>query len=387
MEWRRIDWSAITRLVIGATMVIVGTLAARMAPAQAPAGGPPVSVARPVMSQVVDKAQFSGRFDALDSVQLRARVPGYLSEVGFVDGALVARGDLLFQIDRRPYEAAAAQAEAAVISARAQVEFTRGDLERYERLARQGASSDRTFEQARQAANAAQANLLSAQAQVTNARLNLEFTQIRAPISGRIGRRLITAGNLVAANDTLLASIVALDPIYFYFDIDERTYLHLVRQAQANTQAQAGSWKALITLTDEMIPPREAVLDFFDNRVDQATGTIRCRAQIVNADLFLTPGMFGRIELPISTPYDAVLVPDDAIGADLDRRFVYVVADGSGVRRQFVSLGPRHDGYRVIREGLTGAELVVVNGLQRIRPGVPVTPTIIELPQRRETKS
>jgi membrane fusion protein, multidrug efflux system len=360
-------------------------LASATAQAQQPPQGVPVQVAKPVVRELVETTEFSGRFEAVESVSIRSRVGGYLSSLHFQDGAIVKAGDLLFTIDRRPYEASVSQAEAAVASARTALDFARGDFERFERLSRTGVAADRTLDQSRQQFLGAQANLQSAQAQMTTARLNLEFTQIRAPIGGKIGRRLITEGNLVNANETMLTTIVSADPIHFYFDIDERTYLALGRMAASSglPSAASGDVAVKLALADEREFNRVGKMDFVDNRVDRDSGTVRVRAIFENRDLFLSPGLFGRVAIPASPLYRAILIPDEAIAADLDRRYVWVIGADGNPRQQPVRTGPREFGYRLVRQGLTGDETIVVSGLQRIRPGVRLAPQQIELPQQR----
>lgn len=343
---------------------------------------PPVTVAKPVVKEVVERDEFTGRFDATAWVDVRARVAGYLDSVEFKDGAMVKEGDLLFVIDRRPFQAALAQADASLVSARARLEFAKQELDRVERLTRSGNAPERQLDERRQQFLSAQADVNGAQAALTQARLDLGFTEVKAPISGKISRKLVTEGNLIRANDTLLTTITALDPIYFYFDIDERSYLAYERMSRNSGGSQTG-YEIMVALADEPEPKHKGVVDFIDNRVDQATGTMRGRAVLENKDLFLTPGLFGRIIIPGSDRYKAVLVPDEAIGADLDRRFVYVVGQDGSVSQKVVRPGPRYDGYRIIRTGLTGDETIIINGTQRARFGK-ITPQPTELPPVRE---
>lgn len=353
--------------------------------AQAPSGPPPtVTVAKPVVKDIAEYDEYVGRFEAMDSVEVRARVSGYLERVAFTDGAVVNRGDLLFVIDRRPYKAALDQASATVASAQARLTFAQSDLERALSLQKTGNIAEQLVDQRRQAYTSARADLDSAQAALRNAQLNYDFTEVRAPQTGRTSRRLISAGNLVNANETLLTTIVALDPIYFYFDVDERSYLAYARSALMERQTgRETPQNALVAVTDEPEPKRPARLDFLENRLDQASGTIRARAVVPNPDLFLLPGMFGRILVPGSPPHRGVLIPDEAIATDQDRRFVWIVAEDGSVSAKVVRPGPRIDGYRVIRNGLTGEETIVVNGLQRVRPGIKVTAQRQELPPTR----
>jgi membrane fusion protein, multidrug efflux system len=350
-----------------------------------PSPPPPVTVARPIVKPIVERDDFVGRFDAVDYVEIRSRVSGYLENVVFRDGALVSRGELLFVIDKRPYKAALDQAEASVISAQARLNFAENDLERAESLRRTGNIAEQLLDQRRQNFLIAKAELDRANGAVREARLNYEFTEIQAPLSGRIGRKLVSEGNVVNANSTLLTTIVSLDPIYFYFDLDERSFLAYQRTLQMGSLSEASrnQLPVVVGLTDEKEFKRKGVLDFLDNRVDQATGTMRARASIENKDFFIRPGLFGTIEVPGSPQYQGILVPDEALGTDQDRRIVWVLADDNTVSPRVVRPGPRIDGYRVIREGLKGDETIVISGLQRIRPGAKVMPQHKELPPAR----
>jgi membrane fusion protein, multidrug efflux system len=357
-------------------------IAAAQAPPSAP---PPVGVAKPIVKEVVERDDYVGRFEAVDAVEIRARVSGYLQAVSFRDGTIVKAGDQLFTIDKRPYQAALDQAEAAVTSAQSRVAFAQSDYERAAALGRTGNITEQLLEQRRNTLETARGDLLGAQAAARTARLNLGFTDIRAPMGGRIGRKLISEGNLVTADQTLLTTIVAIDPIYFYFDVDERSFLAYQRTLQIGSVADAhkNQIPVRVALTDEKEFRHRGVLDFLDNRVDQATGTMRVRASIENKDLVIKPGLFGTIEVPGSTPYQGVLIPDEAIGTDQDRRIVWVVADDNTVSPRVVRPGPRIDGYRLVREGLKGDETIVISGLQRVRPGAKVTPQPQELPAAR----
>src|SRR5690606_16120184 len=265
------------------------------------------------------------------AVDVRSRVSGYLESVHFTDGGVVKQGDLLFTIDRRTLQAAYNQAQAGLNSRQTEFDLAKVDFERYQRLTQTGAASAAALDQRRQQFLGAQANLAGARAAVESARLSLTFTEIRAPIAGRISRKLVTEGNLVRENETLLTTIVQLDPIHFYFDIDERSFLAYQRIARANGgngHHDSNGGKGLpvaVMLTDEKEFLHKGVLDFADNRLDPETGTMRLRAVLKNEDLYLTPGLFGRIAVPGSPEYQGILIPDEAIMTDLDRRFVYVV--------------------------------------------------------------
>lgn len=375
------------RTAIAAALALIASLGFSAA-AQAqmgPGGPPPVTVAKPVVKDIVEMDEYTGRFEASASVDVRARVNGFIDSIPFKEGTQVKEGELLVVIDRRPYQASLNQAQASLNSVQTRLDLAKLEFERYERLARSGTAAEAQLDQRRQALLSAQADLAGARAAVETTRLNLSFTEIRAPISGRISRKLVTEGNLVRENETLLTTIVAQDPIYFYFDIDERSFLayqRLAREGAPSSNGNGGrSLEIAVALADEKGFPHKGNLTFTDNRLDAATGTMRLRATLENKDLFLTPGLFGRIAVPGSPQYRGVLVPDEAILTDLGRRFVYVVeADGS-VRQQPVKLGSRTDNYRIVREGLKGDETVVINGLQRVRMGGgKVTPMPVQLP-------
>lgn len=379
------------RWIVRAGVGLLGGTVASLSPASAqapgPQGPPPVTVARPVVKDVQDVDEFIGRFEAIERVEVRARVQGYLSRIHFTDGAIVKAGDLLFTIDQRPYQLAVEQAQATVNSGQARLEFAQADLERAEQLSRSGNITTQVTEQRRQTFLTAQSDLNGGRAALAEAKLNLEFTEIRSPINGRISQRLVTTGNLVAANTSVLTTIVSVDPIYFYFDIDERSYLGYAGMAAQGIRSMTNggpAGEATITLTDANLPPRKGQLNFSDNRLDEASGTLRIRASVPNPDGFLVPGLFGRIAVLGSAPYRAALVPDEAIGTDQDRRIVFVVADDGTVRSQTIRPGPRQDGYRVVRQGLKGDETIVVSGIQRARPGQKVTPRMTTLPPVRE---
>jgi multidrug efflux system membrane fusion protein len=377
------------RLALAFSLLLL-TAACDEAPRQA-AGGPPppppVEVAKPLVREIVEDDEFIGRFQAVDRVEVRARVDGYLQTIHFTDGALVQAGDLLFTIDQRPFQARLTEAQASVNSAQAVLTFAKEDLDRAVALLGRGNISQQTVDERRQSFEVAAAQLAQAQAVLAGVQLDLEYTEIRAPLAGRIDERLVSEGNLVRANDTLLTTIVSQDPVYFYFDIDERSFLAYARDARARDatlQQGGGSLPVKVRLVDAREAVREGVLDFAQNVMDEGTGTMRVRAVFPNADGVLLPGLFGRINVPGSLPHPGVLVPDEAIAADQERRIVYLVDDKGLVTPRVVRPGPRIDGYRVIREGLTGEETIVVNGLMRVRPGVTVTPQLVVLPPTRE---
>jgi RND family efflux transporter MFP subunit len=392
-RWQRQGHALACRVLAGlrarCVLIVLGSwfAAGGLAFAQGgPAPPPPVTVAKPVVKDIVEQTDFIGRFEAVDQVDIRARVSGYLDKVHFQDGSLVRAGDILVTIDPRPYRNALEQAQAAVTSSQVRLEFAQSDLARAEQLRMTGNIPDQIFDQRRQAFLTGKADLDRAQAALRQAQLDVGFTEIRAPLTGRISRKLVSEGNLVNANETLLTNIVSLHPIQFYFDVDERSFLAFSRQTQGGTRTSANgsASEALLTLTDERLGQRKGRLDFVDNRLDEASGTIRVRAVFDNKDMLLTPGLFGRVTIGASDPYKGILLPDEAVGSDQDRRVVYTVDEKNVVHLKPVRIGPRIDGYRVIRDGLTGNETVVVNGLVRVRPGTPITPQMTTLPLTRE---
>jgi RND family efflux transporter MFP subunit len=349
---------------------------------------PVVTAAKPVVREIVEDDEFVGRFEAVDQVAIRSRVSGYLDKVSFQDGALVNKGDLLFTIDQRPYQAAFDAAKSQVDVAKSLLEFSKMQLDRADELAKTGNISTATVDDRRREYLSAQAQMQGATAALTAASLNLEFTEIKAPLSGRIDRRLVSVGNLVQPDSTLLTTIVTRDPIDFYFDVDERLYFSYARDAKARggtMQEGAGGLDVEVRVADRAEAVFKGKLDFAENRIDNATGTMRVRARFPNADGILQPGMFGRINVPGSLPHSGVLVPDEAIGADQDRRIVFLVDEAGMVSAKPVRTGPLLDGYRVIRSGLTGGETIIVNGLMHARPGTKVKVEMVALPPKVET--
>lgn len=344
------------------------------------AGPPPpqVTVAKPIRQMVTEQDEYIGRFVAIDSVEVRARVAGTLEGVHFKDGQNVAKGDLLFTIDRRPFENAAAQANANLMLARSNVIFAETDLARAQQLVRDKAISEQVYDQRAQTKRNAEASVAANEAALRQAQLDLEFTEVRAPVSGRIGDRRVSPGNLVAsgAGATLLATIVSTDPIRFEFTFDEASLLRYDRIARQNAdQPSRGiSLPVKLRLIDEKEFTHEGAMDFVDNAIERGTGTIRGRAVFTNKNELFVPGMFGRVQVPAGPPSEALLVPDVAVGTDQARKFVYVVEGDDTVKQTYVTLGQAVGDKRVVREGLTADSLVVVNGLMRVRPGVKVAP-------------
>ena len=348
---------------------------------RAKGGEPPVvAVNQPIQRQIVEWDEYTGRFDAVETVDVRARVSGHLTEVRFKDGQRVKQGDVLFVIDQRPFERALDQARAELFAATTKVENANLDIVRGKPLVERKIISDKAFDDRMSIVRDAQAAVKVAEAKVKSAELDLSFTTIDSPITGRISRTLVTAGNWVSAGGTasatLLTTIVSQDPIYIYFDVSENNYIKYKRLAERGDAAGAADLGAPveIALPDEQGFPHKARLDFLDNRLDQGTGTLRARAVIRNPHELFSPGLFARVRVTGTAPYSAVLVSDEAIGTDQTNKFVYVVTDDGTVSRRNVALGPLYEGLRVVREGVGPQEWVIVRGLQRARPGSKVTP-------------
>jgi RND family efflux transporter MFP subunit len=353
-------------------------------PQQRPGGAPPppqVTVAKPVKRVVVDQDEYVGRFVAIDSVEVRARVSGYLDRIHFTDGQIVKQGDLLFTIDKRPFRAALDQAKANLAQARANLAFAETDLVRGTQLVKDRTITEQTFDQRTQAKRVAEASVAAQEAAVTQATLDLEFTELRAPVDGRIGDRRISPGNLITGGTTsgstsLLATIVSVDPIRFEFTFDEASYLRYERLSRNGREmtSRDGSVVVDLKLIDEPDFRNQGRMDFVDNVIDQSSGTIRGRAVFSNPDGVFTPGMFGRVRVPGSPSYMALLVPDAAIGTEQARKYVLTVDADNVVRMKYVTLGQVFDDLRTIKSGLNEDDRIIVNGLLRARPNQKVNP-------------
>ena len=369
---------------IAAVLIAASVAGCGQTQQQSTAAPPTVTVATPVQRTVIDQNEYVGRFVAVDSVDVRARLSGYLSAIHFTDGQLVKKGDPLFTIDRRPFQIALDQMRANLAQARANLAFTEADLQRGKELLQNKTLTEQTFDQRTQAKAVAEAAVAAQEAMVHSAELDLdEYTELRSPIDGRIGDRRVAVGNLVTGgpggNTTLLATIVSVNPIRFEFTFDEASYLRYQRFAMAGKQSANQPAAGLdadvpvsLKLIDEPDFQHRGKMDFVDNAIDRNSGTIRGRAVFANADGIFTPGMFGRIRVPGSPPYSALLVPDAAIGTEQSRKFILVVDDGDVVRQKYVVLGQLDDGLRVIKDGLAATDRVIVNGLMRARPGLKV---------------
>jgi membrane fusion protein, multidrug efflux system len=339
----------------------------------------PVTVAQPTKRVVTDWDEFTGRFEAMEEVQIRARVGGFVNSIEFKDGDFVKPGDLLYVIDSRPFEAVALQADGQLADARAKAELARRELERALTLVTTSAVSESSVDQRRQTLQAAHAAEMQAEGALKAAKLNVEFTHVIAPITGRISRHLVSVGNLVQGADggaTLLTSIVSLDPIYIYFDMDEATYLKYNKLWFEGKRPSSRDTPnpVYVTLANETKPSHEGKMDFLDNRMDVSTATLRSRAIVPNKDLSILPGQFGRVRLIGSAPYEALLLPDAAIATDQSRKIVFVVNDENIVEVRTVILGPLDGGLRVIREGLKAEDKVIIDGIQRARVNAKVAP-------------
>jgi multidrug efflux pump subunit AcrA (membrane-fusion protein) len=413
------------------------------APEPLPPSGPPqVEVSLPVHQEIRDYEDFSGQTESVASIDIRARVTGYLSQVNFDHGAEVQKGDILFEVDPPYYEAELARAEGGVAQAESRLNRLKADYERTVTLHQQNVITQAQFDLATSDVTEAEGTLKAARAVLKIAQVNMGYTKVKAPVSGRVSRPFIDPGNLVKADDTILTRIVAQDPMWVYFDLDERTMLRLRRldmkenqvtrdarnmittahasapavlntdapdatpaedeQPEKNEQstdelpsdlsgsapsadsrrtASTGPTEVLMGLADERNYTRRGVLDFEDNRIDPSTGTLRVRAVFSNADRLLSPGLFVRIRIPVGESYQALLVPEEALGTDQGQRFVYVVNERNEVSYRRVAVGKLHEGLRVITSGLEPGERVVVTGLQRVAPGAKVEAKLIENPQ------
>jgi multidrug efflux system membrane fusion protein len=346
-------------------------------PPAAPPPPPSVTVAKPTLRTIVDQDEYVGRFVAVGEVEVRARVSGYLEKVHFEDGQLVKAGDLLFTIDKRPFQNTLAQARANLETAKSNLIFAEADIGRGRQLLRDRTISEQVFEQRSQTFRNAQAAVTASEAMVRQAELDLEFTELKAPISGRIGDRRVTVGNLVTGgtggNTTLLAVIVTTDPIRLEFTFDEASLLRYERLTRDGGTGLAGT-PVRLRLIDEEDFSHHGRMDFVNNVIDRATGTIRGRAQFANADGLFTPGMFARVQVPGSAPYQALLLPDSAVATEQSRKYVLVVNADDIVAQRYVTLGDIVDGLRVIKSGITRDDRVIVAGLMRARAGSKVTP-------------
>lgn len=372
--------SATAALILTAVASLVLSACSKPAAQEAgpqAAGGPPVSAATVLEKQIVETQEFSGRLEAVDRVEIRPRVSGFIASVNFKPGAEVKKGDVLFVIDPRPYEAEANRAEAAALAARAKADLAKVELARAEKLVAERAIAQREADEKASSMKELEATARAAQAAYEAAKLDLGFTKVHSPINGRVSKAEVTTGNLVDGS-VVLTSVVSSNPIYASFDGDEQSFLSVAAMAR-----QGKPVAVRIGLTNETGFPHEGKLEFVDNRVDPATGSVRMRAILKNDEGKLAPGLFARVQLASGNgnggASNAALINERAIATDQNRKYVFVVgADGKAEYRP-IKLGPVADGLRVVREGLKPGEKIVVNGLQRVRPGAPIVAQMVPM--------
>jgi membrane fusion protein, multidrug efflux system len=367
---------------VAALSFFSGSGHSRARPAAANASLPEVTVAAVVHRPLREWQEFSGRLQAVNTVEIRPRVSGYVDRVGFEDGARVKKGQLLFQIDPRPFQAEVDRLVAERSRSLSDLELAKANRARAERLISAHAVSRESYEQLVAAEASAQGALGSIDASLEEARLNREFAEVRAPIDGHVSRAIVTAGNLVTSA-SLLTTLVSDDPVYVYFDADEQTYLRYAK-AQHDSRQTQGASAVYVGLVDEEGYPHSATLDFIDNQVDAATGTIRARAALANPDGRYTPGLFVRVRLVGGEDHDSVLIEDRAVGTDLSKKFVLALTADNRIEYRLVELGPEIGGLRVITRGLAPSDVLVVNGLQHVRPGQSVAPTRVAMTQESD---
>jgi RND family efflux transporter MFP subunit len=347
----------------------------RSSAATAPPAAPEVTVAHPRAQMLVEWTEFTGRFEAIEWVDLRARVSGHLRSVDFRDGQIVEKGQLLFLIDPRPFEVALDRARADLASAQAQLDLADLEFTRIDNLSNSPAFSQANYDQRMQEKRAAEATLASARAAVAQAQLDLEYTRIYAPVSGRISDRRADIGNLIT-EQTLLTTIVSLNPIYFTFDMSEADFLAYQRAVLSGELPSTRDRATLVNvkLVDEEDWSRQGRMNFVDNVVDRGSGTVRARAEFLNRDLLIAPGQFGTIRIPGSPEYEAILIPDEAIVTDQSQKLVMTVTRDNRIEPRVIRPGPTEMGLRIVRRGLSADDRIVINGLLRVRPGLEVTP-------------
>ncbi|MNZ36942.1 efflux RND transporter periplasmic adaptor subunit [Lelliottia amnigena] len=371
--WVNVHLTALGAMFLSVLLVGCDDGVAQNAVPQAPA----VSAADVVVKSISQWDSFNGRIEAVESVQLRPRVSGYIDKVNYADGQEVKKGEVLFTIDDRTYRAELEQAQASLARAKTQASLARSEANRTDKLVNTNVVSREEWEQRRSAATQAQADIRAAQAAVDAAQLNLDFTKVTAPIEGRASRALITSGNLVTAGDSasVLTTLVSLKTVYVYFDVDEATYLHYQNLARSG-QGASSNHLALpveIGLVDEEGYPHQGKVDFLDNQLTPSTGTIRMRALLDNAQRQFTPGLFARVRLPGSAEFNATLIDDKAVLTDQDRKYVYIVDKEGKAQRRDITQGRLAAGLRIVQQGLNPGDKVIIDGLQKVfMPGMPV---------------
>lgn len=368
-------------LVVGVICLAFGLAAcsdANTAPASTATEAVPVQVETVAEQEVIDWDTFTGRFEAIDSVRLRPRVSGYIDAVTFVEGKEVRKGDILFVIDQRPYRVRLQQAQAELASARAQSELAKTELVRTQKLLAMRAVSQEEYDRRASQHSQYLAALQAAQAAVDTAALDLEYTEVAAPIDGRVSRAEVTVGNYVSAGETVLTSVMSLDPVYVVFESDEQTFLrHNARVRQSGLAVRDADTPVRLGFSGDQGFPHAATMNFIDNALNPETGTIRMRAKVANPDQLFTPGMLARVRLQGGDSYSAPVIDERAISTDQDRKYVLVVNDEEVVEYRAVELGGSHGDGRVVRKGLSAGERIIVAGLQRVRPGTPVQAQVV----------
>jgi RND family efflux transporter MFP subunit len=352
--------------------------------AQGPASAPPtVMVSYPLQREVTDYAEYTGRTAAVDSVEVRARVSGYLEKINFKEGTLVKKGEVLFEIDPRPFQALVDSSKAQLAGDEALAKKAKLDNTRNKTVAKTpGAVSQQDLDLSQAVEDQAVAQVEKSKASLDTNQLNLGFTKVLSPIDGRVSRYNLTVGNLVVADQTLLTTIVSVDPMYVYFDVDEHMVLEVRKMIRAGKvkSAREINWPVFLSLADEQGFPHEGTINFVDNQVSPRTGTLRLRAVFANPNEVLTPGFFGRVRVPVGPPYKALLVSDRAIDTEQGQKILYVVDKDNKVAVRPVRTGLLHDKLRVIQDGIQPGDRVVVNGLQQVRQGSAVEPKLVEMP-------
>jgi multidrug efflux system membrane fusion protein len=371
--------SAVAIIAMVAFLFLSGFGHSKSKPTSQPAAAPPeITVARVIHRPLREWQEFSGRLQAVNTVEVRPRVSGYVDRVAFEDGARVKKGQLLFQIDPRPFQAEVDRLLSERSRSLSDLQLAQANRARAERLIGAHAISREEYERQVAAVSSAQGALGSIDASLQEARLNREFADVRAPIDGHVSRAIVTAGNLVTSS-SLLTTLVSDDPVYVYFDADEQTYLRYTKTDHGTSGPSAAAPSVFIGLIDEEGYPHPGKLNFIDNQVDPAAGTIRARAALANPDGRYTPGLFARVRLVGGEDRDSVLIEDRAVGTDLSKKFVLTLGADNRVEYRLVQLGPEIDGLRVVEQGLKPDEIVVVNGMQHVRPGQTVAPTRVSM--------
>lgn len=373
--------------VLGTTLLLIGCSSSNDSAPAPVESAPSVKIAQPLNRDVTEWDEFTGHIEAVNSVDIRARVSGYLEKVNFKAGDKIKKGQLLFLIDPKPYSAQLNFAKAELERAKSRRDLAKNDLARAEKLFSAKAISAEEHDARNKGYQETLGAVKSAEATVETARLNVDFTEIRSPIDGIVSEELITAGNLVGSDTTLLTTVVSINPVYVYLAADERTVLKYRRQAQQHKQSNDITGTPVqLALADEHEFPHQGKLDYIAPREDLATGTIALRAVFANSNGLLTPGFFARLRVQGSTPYPGILVPDGAIGTDQEQRFVWVVKQDNQVEYRKVVLGAHIDQFRVITQGLQASDWLITEGLQKIKPGIKVTPERISLVDTEQEK-